>query len=56
MALAARGYARNTGPKSELDILELLTRCRVDMEELRRRAGGYGLGRQLSQVLARVQE
>jgi len=41
------------GAKSELDILELLTRTRVDLALLRELAEGYGLNRQVDAVLAR---
>jgi hypothetical protein len=40
------------GPKSTLDILELLTRTQVDLNQLRERAHGYGMKRDLAQVLA----
>jgi len=42
------------GPKSELDILELMARCRVDLTVLKERANGYRLERQLDLVLARI--
>jgi hypothetical protein len=42
------------GPKSELDILEFLTRCRVDLPALRKAARGYGISEALEQVLACV--
>lgn len=42
------------GPKSELDILELLTRCRVDLALVSERAHGYGLSRELAQLLERL--
>jgi hypothetical protein len=42
------------GPKSELDILELLTRCPVDLEMLRRAAHSYRMSSQLEGVLSKV--
>lgn len=42
------------GPKSELDILELLTRCPVDLERLRELARGYRMSDQLEHVLSKV--
>ncbi len=42
------------GPKSELDILELLTRCPVNLVQLRTLADGYLMRRDLDAVLGRV--
>lgn len=42
------------GPKSELDILELLTRCRVNFSQLRQLAHGYGMAAELEQLLSRA--
>lgn len=42
------------GPKSELDMLELLTRTVVDLDVLRERAEQYGLSPELSRVPGRV--
>lgn len=42
------------GPKSENDILELLTRNHVDLDELRQRCATYRLGRQLKRLLDRA--
>lgn len=42
------------GPKSENDILELLTRNHVDLDELRRRCTTYRFGRQLERLLDRA--
>ena len=42
------------GPKSELDILELLTRCKVDIPTLRECARGYGMTREVDQILLKV--
>jgi hypothetical protein len=39
------------GPKSTLDILELLTRTHADLEKLQELARGYGMKRELAQVL-----
>jgi predicted nucleotidyltransferase len=43
------------GPKSENDILELLCRNRVDLEELRRRCANYRLTHALNRLLERSQ-
>ena len=42
------------GPKSELDILELMTRAPVDLGQLMHLAEGYGMGVQLSALLQKV--
>lgn len=42
------------GPKSENDILELLARNRVDLDEVRRRCTEYRLHRELDALLARI--
>jgi len=43
------------GPKSELDVLELLDRNRpVDLESLRTLCAGLGLGDRLDALLARM--
>jgi hypothetical protein len=42
------------GPKSELDILELLTRVNVDLPTLKTLAKGYRMDRDLETLLARV--
>lgn len=39
------------GPKSQLDILELLTRTRVDLPELQARAASYRMSEELHAVL-----
>jgi hypothetical protein len=39
------------GPKSQLDILELLTRAKVDLRVLRERAAGYRMSEPLNAVL-----
>jgi len=44
------------GPKSTLDILELLTRVRVNLDILRERARGYRLSPQLAAVLQAIHE
>ena len=43
------------GPKSELDILELLTRCPADLDKLRRAAYSYRMGSDIESVLSKVQ-
>ncbi len=42
------------GHKSHLDIVELFTRCPIDLNVLRDRAKGYGLGRDLDVLLKGV--
>lgn len=42
------------GPKSNLDILELMTRTRIDIERLRTRAAEYRMTRELEAVLRLV--
>lgn len=41
------------GPKSENDILELLARNRIDLDEVRRRCTEYRLHRKLDELLFR---
>jgi hypothetical protein len=42
------------GHKSHLDIIELFTRCPIDLNVLKDRAKGYGLARDLDGLLERV--